>query len=174
MTKSDVREQNYIRQGNLRTNAAWALSPKQKRRIEHKKNSQAAQWRRNAMGEAKKNGRKIRNDVDYGVIARGLASVGRRWGKSRKDGERLLDALTEEASKPPVALTESQDAAITAMAEEAAANMDADPGEMKTALLETAAAYGEPKPMCPTCSAVADERCRTRNNEPTRRHKNRP
>lgn len=30
------------------------------------------------------------------------------------------------------------------------------------------------KPKCPTCHAVLDERCKTRDGRPTRRHKGRP
>ena len=30
------------------------------------------------------------------------------------------------------------------------------------------------KPICPTCDAVLDERCRTKDGKPTRRHKGRP
>lgn len=160
MIKSDQRERNYIRQEFLRVGGhrrfgnveydpkECRVTPKQKRRIRHKKNHQAAQWRRNVMGGVPKRNPKIRNDVDYGVIARGLASVGRRWGKSRKDAR--LDALLEEAAKPPV--------------------IAVDPGEP----VGWAPPVPGPKPMCPTCSAVLDDRCVTREGKPTRRHKNRP
>lgn len=165
MIKSDKREINYIRQEFLRVGghkqfgdlnydpAVCRITPKQRRRIEHKKNHQAAQWTRQISGEPK-NKPKLRRDIpDYLALAKGLAAVGRRWGKSRKDRE--LDALMEAASQSPLSRRATADEVEVSNAIEDEITM-------------------APKPICPTCSAVADERCKTREGKPTRRHKNRP